>query len=195
MNHHGLEAGLGSYAARQIRFRARQLIGRYGFTRDDREDLEQELALDLLRRLPRFDPERASLNTFVARVVDHAVATIIGRQKASSRGYRVSKISLDDHVRDDQGNESPFSEVLDAAAYLRQTARGDFLTLEDQDRGIALADATRSLPCDLRKLCYLLANYSISEISQETGIPRSTLYGRIAEIRARFARAGLTQYL
>src|SRR2546426_9138681 len=116
---------LNTYAIRRIRFKARQLVGCYGFTQDDREDLEQELGLDLLRRLPRFDPRRAGLNTFVARVVDHAVATIIARQKSSSRGSRAAKISLDDTVPDGEGNETPRSEVLDAAAYLRRTGRSD----------------------------------------------------------------------
>jgi RNA polymerase sigma-70 factor (ECF subfamily) len=114
---------------------------------------------------------------------------------AASRGYRVPKISLDDPVHDDQGNETPRSEVLDAAAYLRQTGRSDFQSPEDQDRGIALADAVRALPPDLQELCSLLQTYTVSEISRITGIPRGTLYERLAKIRAHFERAGLRQYL
>jgi RNA polymerase sigma-70 factor (ECF subfamily) len=187
--------GLEPYATRQIRFRAGQLVGRYGFSGDDREDLEQELYLDLLCRLPRYNPARAGLNTFVARIVDHAVARIIERQKATGRGYRVPKISLDDPVHDDQGDGTPRSEVLDAAAYLRQTGRSDFQSVEDQDRGIALGDAILTLPPDLQELCSLLPTYTVSEISRITGIPRGTLYERLSKIRAHFERAGLRQYL
>ncbi len=187
--------GLHPYAANLIRYKARQLVGRYGFNRDDREDLEQDLVLDLLRRLPKFNPERAGLNTFIARVVDHAVATIIERQRALSRGYRIPKVSLSDPQHDDEGNETPRSEVLDAAAYLRQTGRSDFRSQEDQDLAIALADAVRSLPPDLQELSSLCSEYRVSEISQLTGTPRSTIYERRSKIRVHFERAGLKQYL
>ena len=51
-------AQLNEYARSVIRNKARQLIGKYGFTPDDYEDLEQEMILDLLVRLPKFDPEQ-----------------------------------------------------------------------------------------------------------------------------------------
>ena len=62
--------GIDPYAAGLIRFKARQLVGQAGFTASDREDIEQKLILDLLRRLPKYNPKRAQLNTFIARVVD-----------------------------------------------------------------------------------------------------------------------------
>lgn len=189
------EKHLSPYAANLVRYKARQLVGHYGFTRDDREDLEQELALDLLRRLPKYRPERASRNTFIARVVDHKVATIIEHQRTSCRGYLIPKVSLDDPRDDGEGNETPCSEVLDAAAYLRQTGRSDFRSPEDQDRVIALADAVRSLPPDLQELCSLFATYTISEISRIARIPRGTLYEHLSKIRVHFERAGLKQYL
>ena len=48
--------GIDPYAAGLIRFKARQLVGQAGFTASDRNDLEQDLILDLLRRLPKYDP-------------------------------------------------------------------------------------------------------------------------------------------
>jgi len=61
--------GIDDYAVQLIKYKARQLVGRVGFTESDREDLEQEMVLDLLRRLPKFDPKRAGRNTFIARIV------------------------------------------------------------------------------------------------------------------------------
>lgn len=51
---------LGEYAAKLIRKKARQLVGRYGFAELDIKDLEQELAIDLHLRLLKFDPVKAS---------------------------------------------------------------------------------------------------------------------------------------
>ncbi len=43
--------GIDKYAADLIRHKARQLVGKAGFTEDDRPDLEQELMIDLLGRM------------------------------------------------------------------------------------------------------------------------------------------------
>ncbi len=48
------------YAEQVIKAKAKQLVGRYGFTESDREDIEQELRLRILRRLQDYDPERGS---------------------------------------------------------------------------------------------------------------------------------------
>ena len=61
--------GIDEYAVQIIKFKAKQLVGRVGLTDSDREDLEQEMILDLLQRLPKYNPDRAQRNTFIARVV------------------------------------------------------------------------------------------------------------------------------
>ncbi|MCX7701853.1 MAG: hypothetical protein N2039_13325, partial [Gemmataceae bacterium] len=57
-----------------IRRKVRQLVGRDGFTAQDRDDLEQELRLRLLQNLSQFDPDQAHRNVFVTSVVERAVA-------------------------------------------------------------------------------------------------------------------------
>ena len=97
------QSQLNEYARSVIRKKARQLIGKYGFTHDDREDLEQEMILDLLVRLPKFDPEKACLNTFVARIVDRKVSTMIRRQQAGSATTAGKPGPLDEPLRDSEG--------------------------------------------------------------------------------------------
>ena len=63
------QGGLDPYALKHIRFKARQLAGQAGFGAGERKDLEQELFLDLLQRLPQYDPDRARRTTFISRVV------------------------------------------------------------------------------------------------------------------------------
>ena len=45
--------GIDEYAVQIIKYKARQLVGRVGFTESDREDLEQEMLMGLLQRLPK----------------------------------------------------------------------------------------------------------------------------------------------
>jgi len=97
-----------------VRSKARQLVGRYGFTASDREDIEQELMLDLLQRLPRFDPSRAKRKTFINRVVDNAVASLVKRQKAEKRDYRRNGGSLSKDVEAPDGGLVERGDTLSA---------------------------------------------------------------------------------
>jgi DNA-directed RNA polymerase specialized sigma24 family protein len=71
--------GVEGYAVTKVRFHARQLARTGLFPSQDAEDIEQELMLDLLRRLDDFDPGRASRNTFIARVLTHQNLLSLGR--------------------------------------------------------------------------------------------------------------------
>jgi DNA-directed RNA polymerase specialized sigma24 family protein len=65
------------YARTLIRVKAKQIVRRPGFSRSDQADVEQDLVVHLLCQAEHFDPERASLNTFIARVIDSAVAMLV----------------------------------------------------------------------------------------------------------------------
>ncbi len=187
--------GLDEYAVKLIRHKARQLVGKAGFVEADRADLEQEMMIDLLRRLPRFDPSRAKRETFMSRIVTHRVATIIESRKAGIRDYRLCMQSIDDPGPEEDGRAADSPPLLDQDAYLRET-RGDALTQEElQDLRMDVASALADLPPDLRRLCLRLATASVTEVSKETGIPRGTVYDALKKARARFERAGLAAYL
>jgi len=73
---------LDRFARGIIRRKVRLLIGRGGFTRQDRDDLEQQLVLRLLQSLDLFDPELAGPNVFIATVIERAVALILRERRA-----------------------------------------------------------------------------------------------------------------
>ena len=114
---------LDGYARDIIRYKARQLIGKYGFTRDDYDDLQQEMMLDLLRRLGKYDPSKAGLSTFVARIVDRKVSTLIRHQRQEKRDYRRQVCSLDAQVEDQDGQARGLDEVLSQDAFDEEVAR------------------------------------------------------------------------
>jgi DNA-directed RNA polymerase specialized sigma subunit len=62
--------GLTPEMVKLIKSRAYMLSKSYGHTAEDREDLEQDMALHLLSALSRHDPARSSLATFANRVID-----------------------------------------------------------------------------------------------------------------------------
>ena len=113
--------GIDEYAVQLIRYKSGQLAGKAGFRVSDRDDLEQELVFDLWRRLPRYDSARARRNTFIARVVEHKIASLIEAQKAAMRDYRRCRWSLNDRIEEADGRSLEREETIDQDDYMLRT--------------------------------------------------------------------------
>ena len=187
--------GVDPYAVTLIKYKARRLIGQAGFTASDRDDLEQELILDLLRRLPKYNPKRAQLNTFIARVVEHKIATLIEARKAGIRDYRRCPFSLDDRFEDEAGRSVERVDTFDQEDYLLRTGAQSRPADELSALTIDVAAVLETLPPELRELCRRLKAESVTEISRDTGVPRGTIYESVKNLREIFEDAGLKDYL
>jgi RNA polymerase sigma-70 factor (ECF subfamily) len=76
-----LDAAIAAAATRTYR-----LAARLGLPSADREDMQQELLLDLIERAPSFDPQRACANTYTGVVSQHrAVEVLDGLMKDRAR--------------------------------------------------------------------------------------------------------------
>jgi len=169
-----LDATLCPYAETTIHHKARRLIGRFGFTVSDLPDLEQELALDLLKRAAAFDPAKARWSTFLSRCIDHRIADIIRARCASKRDpERLSQLA-----DGTAGDNAVCARPTDDAVDLR----------------LDLSAVLARLPGGLRQLCLRLTTASVSTIAAEDGRSRWHVYQDIARIRAAFVTAGLTAY-
>ena len=187
--------GIEDYAVQTIKCKARQLIGSAGFTESDLEDLEQELIIDLLLRLSKYNPDRAQRNTFITRVVDHRIATILEKRTAGKRDWRLCTASWSDWIKLEEGGSVERLEAYDLEEYLRQTGRLSRKSVDRLDLSIDLRRVIASLPPELRALCERLQSESVTGISRDTGIPRGTLYERIKKLHDLFEDAGLSDYL
>ena len=186
--------GIDDYAVRIIKHKARKLTGCKGYSGSDREDLEQEMIYDLLRRLPKYDSEKAQLNTFIARVVENRIATIIEERQAGKRDWRLSTASLNDRLDQGENGTVERQEVYDMDEYLRQSGRFSRNPIDQMQLRIDLKNAIEALPPELRSLCNRLQTESVTEISRNTGIPRGTLYDRIKKLRVLFEDRELRNY-
>jgi RNA polymerase sigma-70 factor (ECF subfamily) len=128
----------------------------------DREDLEQEALIGVWSALDRFDVSRASIRTFVERVVANSIASIIRRSRSDKRAPRD-----DDRFH----GESPrFSLTIEVRL--------------DLDRLIA------NLGRRDRKVARLLEEYRPAEIARALKISRTAVYRSIERIREVFSEAG-----
>jgi RNA polymerase sigma factor (sigma-70 family) len=183
------------YAVNLIREKARQLVGNYGFTESDREDIVQDLTADLLSRLPKFDSSRASWHTFVDRVVNHRVARLIEFKQAAMRDCRLQVSSLSETVTTPSGEEISLEDFAHEDAVRSQHGVAE-PPMEDQAAlRIDLERAMAALTPEERDLCVRLMTSTMSEIAAAMGIPRPTLYERRRKIQAVFEQAGLKEYL
>lgn len=189
--------GIDEYAIRLIKKRARQLIGSAGFTASDVPDLEQELAMDLLTRLPKFQEGRAHRKSFIAVAIKHRAATLVESQKAAKRDFRKVSFSLDQVFTGDEGKRSDGYDRLDREKILDFDGirRGLPDQTEKMARAIALDRVLQKLSPDLRRLCDLLVELPISDIAKKTGLSRDTIYRRIKTLRETFESEGLREFL
>jgi RNA polymerase sigma-70 factor (ECF subfamily) len=65
----------------------------------DREDIRQDLLVEMITRLPRFDPDRASISTFVDLVARHAVCAVLRRHRRQRRLFGRGPVSIDDPTK------------------------------------------------------------------------------------------------
>jgi len=187
--------GLSAQAINFIKHKAWTLMGTVGFTYSDRDDLEQELLIDLLRRLPRFDPERAQFMTFVVRVVDNKIASIIEDRTRPGHDIRLREYSLNERMRDAEGLIIERGDEIDLDDYLQRTGWQSRPLHELLNLKADVERVLPGLPPDLRELCDRLQSQNVTSISAETGVPRYRIYAAIIRLRRIFEDAGLRDYI
>lgn len=180
--------GINQYAAQLIGYKARQLCRRPGFTPSDRADIEQELRADLLERLPQYDPSKARLNTFVSRIIEHKVISIVRFRFAEKRSPVREECSLNDEVRDGDGRLVDRHQTTTEAASV-------CLRLQDLTRDVS--DLRETLESDLhrRVMDALGRGGTVNSVANELGISRRSAQRCMDDLREVFEDAGLRVYL
>jgi len=177
-----------------IRRKARQLIGKAGFTKTDREDIQQQLYQHLIRRAKFFDPEKAHWNVFATTLIERFVADILRRKRAAKRDHQ-RVVSLSTVIADGEEGPVKLGDTISRRendARLGRSLRGEH---ELAQLKIDVTETIASLPPEMREVAEALQRHSIAEVARRKGIPRTTLNDVVQRIRERFEDAGLRAYL
>lgn len=177
-----------------IRRKIKQLIGRAGFTKQDRDDIEQDLYVRVLQSLPHFNPNQAHRNKFITAVVERYVANILRNKQAEKRDHRrISSLNVTIEITDEGPTELAQTigdRELDARLGRQRRSEEELAQL-----ALDLADMISTLPESWRTLLELRKTQSMPEIATEMGIPRTTLNEWMRRIRRRFESAHMRDYL
>ena len=76
------------YALKSAEIHASNLVGNYGYTLSDKDDIRADLLAYLWERSDQFDPSRGAWSTFVTRVMKNRILNIISHRTAGKRDYR-----------------------------------------------------------------------------------------------------------
>ena len=170
------------YLIQQASCRASHLVANSGLSRDDWEDLRQEMLLDCLQRTPNFDPARGDWRGFVRGVIRNRCCVLARRE---SRRLRFESLA-EDCGENDAGQDLE-REFRDQAWEPVTANPGAALALSaDVQRVLA------GLPENLRTLAWQLTEMSVAEIAARRGRSHQWIYHLIGKLRTAFSLAGVT---
>ncbi len=163
------------FAGRYIGFKARQLVGRYGYSRADRPDLEQELKLRLFVRARRFDARRGPWNSFVVAVVDRQVATLALVHKARLRW---------------EAQQRRLAQLADGPpASTNHSRSSDRRDLDLVDLRLDPEVIVPRLPDDLRVVWESMKQCDLRRTARTLRVSHVTIYKRMRQLRRAFQSA------
>jgi len=195
MQHTNPFEGLDDYAVNLIRYKTRRLIGQAGYTRSDQEDIEQDLSLHLRQQLPKYNPRKGTLKTFINTVLDNKIRAMVAARTTSQFDFRQHDFSLDETIETETGDGVSRGDAIDSEEYLMLTGRINRKAFDTLEMRIDVQCAVSLLPADLQTLCARLQERTIVDIAREDGVSRH----KIDELRRRiaflFLEHGLDEYV
>lgn len=155
----------------------------------EREDVQQEMLLDLLGRLAGFDPSRGSLEAFATVCFRHRgirLAERFRRERAARDGR-----SLDDPLPGTGEEHLTLAEVIPESEGYAAWCGQQTDAVAAVERRLDLDRASAALDGRDHPICAALVDHTPHELGRRGPLPRSVLYRRIAEMRLRLLAAGI----
>ncbi len=154
-------------------FHARRVARKLGLSRDDIEDMRQDLLVAMIERLERFDPQKASVATFLDLVARHGAHAAVRKCRRHQQMFGPMPVSFDE----DAGLPDPPVSILTLAS--------------DAGPALDVVRTVAALPDSLRSLCGLLLSEPPSVACRKSRLSRATFYRRVRDIRLQFLSQGL----
>jgi DNA-directed RNA polymerase specialized sigma24 family protein len=154
--------------------RTYRMAARFGLPTAEREDIQQELILDMLERAHQFDPAKGSAGTFTGMVSEHRATELLDklmkdRQRLS---FGSSQTAANDPYFNEPG-ESDHENVVPIWADDRDLF-ADSMALRDLETAVAFMSDDQTALFDILK-----ANDDLPSACKASGMSTATFYPRI----------------
>jgi hypothetical protein len=173
---------------REAGIAAARLVRQFRLPHHERDDLRQDLLVDLIARLKSFESARGTLRAFAGTVVAHQARRLADRIRRERMVFAL--VSLDDPLPDSDGATvgDMIAEADGYAALLGQPTD----RFAEVERRLDLDRVLSTLPRSAVALCAALALRTPTEISRNGIGARATIYREVREIRLRLLTAGFS---
>ncbi|MFI4912683.1 MAG: hypothetical protein ACIAQZ_13545 [Sedimentisphaeraceae bacterium JB056] len=173
------------------------LASRGDISKDDIEDIKQQLYMHLIIQKDKFDASKAQVSTFIKHVVEKKLFNILRSKYNGKKTVDQGCLSLNIVVaRDDiQGANLTLEQCISNQEYQRfhQNNSDDFA--DTINRKIDIKNIIENLPSEQKQACMLiLEGNSISQAAKKMHLGRSNFYKRIIwPLREYFKLQGISK--
>lgn len=166
--------------------RAYQAATRFGLSTADREDLHQELMLDLLRRAGQFDPNKSSAGTFTGLLSQHRASEFLHRLTKDR-----SRLSFCSRIAANEGDSDDLDAWVDTDSVV--PLWGEVTNGFDQIHAARNLDQALSRMDDEQRALFalLVEHQDVPSACEVSGVASATFYRRLAELRLHLRMFGL----
>ena len=181
-------------AVNAARVRTHQLAARHGLSAAEREDIQQELMLDLLEHRHKFDPAKGSPGTFTGMVSKHRAVELLDglikqRMRYTDFGTAAQMMGAANDPEMGSSKADSADDCIDSIHFKRDPDH-DFFTdgmaMHDLNAAIAFMNGEQSALLDL-----LTEHSDIASACAASGLSTPTFYRRVHELRMHLRMFGL----
>jgi RNA polymerase sigma-70 factor (ECF subfamily) len=177
-----------------IRRKALQIVQRPGYSDQDLESLEQMMLTKVIQAMPSFDQQIAHRNVFITTVVERFSGTLLKQGTAfKNNSRRIQSLNVMVEFADEMPTELQNTLDESVAGSRLQVERKSARQLSELASDLAIAIS--KLPEPWQRMLELRKTHSMAQISEQMGVPRSTLRYWMEQIADRFEAEGLREYI
>lgn len=152
---------------KNIQAKSKQFVKTYKINSSDLDDIEQDLRWELIKNIPKHNPEKSLMDTFCDRIIKRKLSKIARKRYALKNTIIRCANPLEEG--DEGNNNNPNHEL--------NIAFGESLTWQAQDLKCDIDSLLENLPEKLKIFCNaVIAEKSLSAVAKLFKINKHALY-------------------